>query len=171
MIPAVLKRFMLSSRPIQSLYVSQLVFYCRLYVKLLLQKAAVFPPEALRETYENCEPISSVAAMWLATAKLADYFMWEFLCAFVSHASSHVNKYWYKDIDNEYPEWENYSNSFKMNQIPVSQLWSLWLHFPFRCRLWVWFNCLVSLALYGAFFISFARNALGHKLLGIGHLG
>lgn len=62
---ASLQRFMLSSRPIQSLYVSQLVFYCRLYVKLLLQKTATFPPEALRETYENCksEPISSVAAM------------------------------------------------------------------------------------------------------------
>lgn len=59
------QRFMLSSCPIQSLYVSQLVFYCRLYVKLLLQKTATFPPEALRETYENCksEPISSVAAM------------------------------------------------------------------------------------------------------------
>lgn len=60
MIPTVLKRFMLSSCPIQSLYVSQLVFYCRLCVKLLLQKTAVFPPEALRETYVNCESISSV---------------------------------------------------------------------------------------------------------------
>lgn len=115
----------------------------------------------------RANPSAMLAALGVGAAKLVDYFYVAITMCFCVTCKQPCD---HSDIDNSWIGWKGNSNSFKMNQIPMKQLRSRWLHFSLRSTLWSWLTVLLALALHGALFISFERNPLGHKLHGLGCL-
>lgn len=138
----------------------------------LLKKTAAFPPEAVRETYENCgsEPISNAHSPGSRSCQVS----WLFLHGYYNVLLCHMYAAMGPNVDTTILIMAGLAR--RAIQVTLKRIKYQWQqpsflrHFSLRSWPWSYMTVLLAVALHWEYFILFEINPLGKKLLGDGCL-